>query len=117
MHSGLQGAAGGCRGLRPRCALLTLEKALEKDPVERLVIDGGAVRLGGAGGGPFWKESASGSAGAPRADEGKGGRPSFSKDGCWFSKLAFRLFCFSKLFFSSRAAGWGRGWGRGWGWG
>ena len=103
--------------------MLTLEKALEKDPVERLVIDGGAVRLGGAGGGPFWKESASGSAGAPRADGGKGGRPSFSKDCfwfskgcCWFSKLAFRLaFCFSKLLRSSCAAGWGRGRGRGWG--
>ena len=72
---------GGCRGLRPRRALLTLEKALEKDPVERLAIDGGAVRLGGAGGGPLaaaWeKESASGSGGALRALAGSGGRLSW----------------------------------------
>ena len=93
---GCGGLHGGCRGLRPRRALLTLEKALEKEPVERLVIAGlgGAVRLGGAGGGPLWKESASGSAGTALAPPSlppsvpaplprSGGGPSLSKDGFW----------------------------------
>ena len=78
---GAFGAKGSGLEPMPMTPLLTLEKALEKDPVERLAIDGGAVRLGGAGGGPLaaaWeKESASGSGGALRALAGSGGRLSW----------------------------------------